>query len=106
MKTLLKRNAGEVGQESAAPEVDSFLLATDSPDSIKRGTELYEICFEKETLEFRDVAIGDCAQSHETNSALVEAFTPDLFNKRRHSEGPYQRTSEIIDWALAHGADD
>jgi hypothetical protein len=52
MKTLLKHNAGEVGQESAAPEVDSFLLATDSPDSIKRGTELYEICFEKETLEF------------------------------------------------------
>ena len=52
MKTLLKHTAGEDGQESAAPEVDSFLLATDSPDSIKRVTELYEICFEKETLEF------------------------------------------------------
>ncbi len=26
MKTLLKRNAGEVGQESAAPEVDSIPL--------------------------------------------------------------------------------
>lgn len=47
------------------------------------------------------MAIGDAAQSHETNSALSEGFTPDLFHERRLGEGPYQRTSEIIDWALA-----
>ena len=52
------------------------------------------------------MAIGDAAQSHETNSALIEGFTPDLFTSVGIGEGPYQRTSEIIDWALAHGADD
>ena len=42
----------------------------------------------EKTREFRDMAIGDAAHADETNSGLLEIFTPDPFDTRRYRRWP------------------